>query len=163
MKIIFLDHFGVMCLADKHGRVHGKEDRPRSDEMRVHGKFDNFNKETVKVLNEILIETGAEIVVSSDWKRWASIEELGEFYISQGICKKPIDVTPELNNISDVKVQRSLEILKWLEINDKIDSLAVIDDMYLEGLFHNFVWVSRTDQGITQDGIKEKLIEKLLI
>jgi hypothetical protein len=43
-------------------------------------RFDDFDTKSVKILNEILEETGAEIVVSSDWKLHATLEELGEYY-----------------------------------------------------------------------------------
>ena len=161
MKIIFLDHFGVMCLAEKHGRIHEKNDNPRPDEMRVHGKFDNFDHKAVKILNEILFKTDAEIIVSSDWKRWADLKEIEKFYISQGIIKKPIDITPELDNINNIKEQRKIEILTWLKNKENISKWVAIDDMYLEGL-NNFVWVSRTDEGITQKGIKEKMLSFLI-
>mgnify|MGYP000985782043 CR=1 FL=1 len=41
--------------------------------------------EAVKVLNEVLEQTGAELVVSSDWRLHATLEELGEYYLSKGI------------------------------------------------------------------------------
>ena len=47
-------------------------------EIPVEYRFDNFNEKAINVLNEILEETGAEIVVSSDWKNWCSVEEMGD-------------------------------------------------------------------------------------
>jgi len=54
----------------------------------VDARFDNFNKKAIGVLNEILEKTGAEIVVSSDWKRFATVEELGEYYEIPGNYEK---------------------------------------------------------------------------
>jgi len=102
MKVIFLDHDGVICLSTEWGSRHKKQKkfgRKMSQgmlEIPVEVRFDNFNKKAVNILNEILEETGAEIVVSSDWKRWANVEEMGEYYESKGIKKKPIDFTPNL-------------------------------------------------------------------
>ena len=70
-------------------------DNPRCTK-KLRFNFDNFNKKAVAILNEILQETGAEIVVSSDWKRWANVEEMGEYYEAKGIIKKPIAYTPNL-------------------------------------------------------------------
>lgn len=73
MKVIFLDHDGVICLEPQWGGRFDKQDkvgRKMSQDVRslpVSARFDDFDKEAVEVLNSILEETGAEIVVSSDW------------------------------------------------------------------------------------------------
>ena len=82
--IIFLDHDGVICLADQFGSRFKKGNRPVHEtvamqDLPILERFDNFDRKAVKVLNRILEETGAEIVVSSDWRTgptwrsWASI------------------------------------------------------------------------------------------
>ena len=80
MKVIFLDHDGVICLSTEWGgrfkkqkKWGGRKLSMTNGEVPLEFRFDNFNKKAVKVLNEILEETGAEIVVSSDWKRWANV------------------------------------------------------------------------------------------
>jgi hypothetical protein len=160
MKIIFLDHFGVMCLADKHGIENTHDYIPRVKEIRVHGGFDKFDARCVEVLNSLL-STDVEVVVSSDWKNWASLDIIGEFYLSQGIKKKPISLTPTLFNIHNETIQtlRTREILKWLE-SKEIKNWVAIDDLYLIDL-PNFVWVSRTDEGISQIGVKENINQYL--
>ena len=78
MKVIFLDHDGVICLSNNFGSRHKKQIKVRTKmtqsikELPVDARFDNFNKKAVKVLNEILLKTDAEIVVSSDNLRCAS-------------------------------------------------------------------------------------------
>ena len=37
--------------------------------------MDDFDSKAVKLLNRILDETGAEIVVSSDWRNWSTLEQ----------------------------------------------------------------------------------------
>ena len=165
MKVIFLDHFGVMCLANKHGIENSKEDLPRLSEFRVTDKFDDFDKEAIVILNSI-IKNDVEIVVSSDWKRWCNLEDMRKFYISQGITKAPIDFTPFFNKISKVKdiltiqQQRALEISNWIDTHNDLTHWVAIDDLYL-GDLKNFVWVSKTDEGIKQNGIKDKLLKFL--
>jgi hypothetical protein len=54
-------------------------------------KMDNFNDKAVKILNSILEQTGAEIVVSSDWKLYCTLDELKEMFTKYGVVKQPID------------------------------------------------------------------------
>ena len=59
-------------------------------------RMDNFNDKAVKVLNSILEQTGAEIVVSSDWKLYCTLDELKEMFTKYGVVKQPSDVTPNI-------------------------------------------------------------------
>jgi len=102
VKVIFLDNDGVICLSNNWGGRSKKWARYRSanpessrvlSDAPVDVRFDNFDTKAVKVLNEILELTESEIVVSSDWRFHANLEELGEYYLSQGISKKPIGFT----------------------------------------------------------------------
>jgi hypothetical protein len=148
--------------------------------MPVEYRFDNFDEEAVKVLNEILEETGAEIVVSSDWKNWATVEEMGEYYESKGIIKKPIAFTDSIlyddyddfpwHNKSELEQTRSLEIAQYLGQNSVITHWVAIDDLNMSlrdvddkswGL-KNFVLTPEDKEGIKQTGIKEKVLEYLL-
>jgi hypothetical protein len=148
--------------------------------MPVEYRFDNFDEEAVKVLNEILEETGAEIVVSSDWKRWATVEEMGEYYESKGIIKKPIAFTDSIlyddydnfpwHNKWESEQTRSLEIAQYIGQNSVITHWVAIDDLNMSlrdvddktwGL-KNFVLTPENKEGIKQTGIKEKVLEYLL-
>jgi hypothetical protein len=141
-------------------------------------RFDNFDKKAVEVLNSILEKTGAEIVVSSDWKRWATVEEMGQYYESQGIIKKPIAFTdsilydsyedfPWQRNL-DSEQTRSLEISQYLGQNSHVTHWVAIDDLDMSlregekswGL-KNFVLTPMMLEGIKQSGKKEKIIKYL--
>jgi hypothetical protein len=84
MKILFLDHDGVICLSNNWGGRSKKWAKYRSanphsskekKDAPVSVRFDDFDKKAIKILNEIIEETGCEIVVSSDWKLHATLEE----------------------------------------------------------------------------------------
>ena len=186
MKIIFLDHDGVICLGSEFGSRFKKQNRSvgqtiADGSIPVIERFDNFNKKAINVLNQILEETGAEIVVSSDWKRWANLEELGEFYELQGIIKKPIALTPNLKDFDEYSEAlfhykgwyeraRILEINHWLKSNP-VDTWVAVDDMQLgeyinidgetNGGLTNFVHTPRLYEGIKQSGVKENIISFL--
>jgi len=190
MKVIFLDNDGVICLAENWGSRFKKarkhmidnniSEHAFADERKrnVLVRFDNFDAKAIKILNKVLEETGAEIVVSSDWKLHATVEELGEYYESQGIIKKPIDRTLNLDEFDPDSAglyqwkgwkerMRILEIEKYLADHPEITHWAAIDDLNMSpeanqghGL-KNFVLTPRSAEGIKQSGIKDKLLKFL--
>ena len=195
MKIIFLDHDGVICLSSEWGGRFNKQKKwggrklsMTNLEIPIEYRFDNFKKKAIKILNEILEETGAEIVVSSDWKHWANVHEMGEYYESQGIIKKPIDFTPNLGECTnydketfpwsrqwDLEQTRSIEIKQYLQNHPEITHWVAIDDLNMgktgkvngmefehEWGLDNFVLTPNGNEGIKQSGIKEKTLQFLL-
>ena len=195
MKVIFLDNDGVICLSNNWGsrttkrRKAGLRASVPPLELPVDIRFDNFDKKSVKILNEILEETGAEIVVSSDWRFYATLEELGEYYLSQGILKVPIATTPRTEDIApekwnilrfraDLELERSIEIQHYLETHPEITHWVSIDDLdmsvdflsnhftHKDGLdekpgLTNFVHTPQQYEGIKQSGVKEKVLKFL--
>jgi hypothetical protein len=152
MKVIFLDHDGVICLSNNWGgrmkkqKKYGRKLSQKMDELPIDVRFDDFDKKAIEVLNSILEKTGAEIVVSSDWKRWASAEELGVYYEQQGIIKKPIDCTsffkklylegkvPKKNEFEyqyfeNLEQERHFEILDYLKTHPEITHWVAVDDL----------------------------------
>jgi hypothetical protein len=197
MKVIFLDNDGVICLANNWGSRFKKQNKwggrklsMSMSSIPIEYRFDNFDEKAVKILNEILEETDAEIVVSSDWQNFATLDELGEYYESQGIIKKPIGVTKEIGDVDfekydkmpwnrdlDLEQHRSLEILEWLEAHAEVTHWVAVDDLHMgvhvenswRGAYdredwglENFVWTPRDNQGIKQSGIKDKILKFLL-
>jgi hypothetical protein len=182
MKVIFLDNDGVICLSNNWGSRYKKWKKfslknPDVDFINrpVECRFDNFDRKAIVVLNSILETTGAEIVVSSDWRAHANLEELGNYYQDQGIIKKPIGVTPFFNEIKspeDFKFKRSVlleqerhfEILEWLKHN-KVTHWVSVDDLNMgpqiadskEWGLRNFVLTPKSSEGIKQSGIKDKI------
>ncbi len=189
MKVIFLDNDGVICLSNNWGGRSKKWTKYRSknpetskyvDDAPVEVRFDDFDKKSIKVLNEILEETGAEIVVSSDWRCHANLEELGEYFLSQGILKKPVGVTKLLGQCNqpenypwlrkwDVEQSRSLEILQYLFDHPEVSQWVAVDDLdmgkngeeWKDWGLDNFVLTPSRTEGIKQSGIKEKIIKFL--
>ena len=174
MKILFLDHDDVICLWTEHGGRYKHKDGLKR-------KFDRFNQKAVKILNQILKESDAEIVVSSDWRNHGTLEEIGEWYEINGIIKKPIDVTTSkpLSPGNDfpwshqlqLEQNRGLEIRHWLQEHPEVTHWVAVDDLNLGmkeeyswergrerwGLT-NFVHVKRIREGIKQTGLKEKIL-----
>ena len=190
MKVIFLDNDGVICLANNWGTRNKKRQKAGLStkvsfkELPLDVRFDNFDKKAVKILNEVLEETGAELVVSSDWRLYATLEELGDYYQSQGISKRPIDTTEKfaeafprewsaLRFRAELELERYMEINRWLENHPEVTNWVAVDDLNLgiyepisgdifnENGLTNFVHTRKSNEGIKQSGIKEKIIKHL--
>ena len=183
MKIVFLDFDGVMCLATEWGGRFKKQKKwnklnPDNSvyltndfhKMDVEYRFDNFNDKAVKILNEILKETDAEIVISSDWKYDCTLEEMKDLFKKYGVIKSPIDYTPSLTiedfellelKKSEYEAERALEINKWLSLNPDVTKWVAIDDLNMTPYLDNFVHTIKQNEGIKQSGVKEKVISYL--
>ncbi len=198
MKVIFLDNDGVICLSNNWGGRAKKwakyrSENPESSSFKgdapVDVRFDNFDEKAVRVLNSILEETGAQIVVSSDWRYHANLEELGDYYESQGIIKRPIGITSKTEDIdprlwqalrfrADLELERSIEITDYVNRHPEISHWVAVDDLdmsieFLSNSFShrkdesikpgltNFVHTPKSNEGIKQIGIKEKILKFL--
>ena len=190
MKVIFLDNDGVICLYNNWGGRAKKWSKytklnPGQNSLAlapVDIRFDDFDKKAVKVLNQILEETGAEIVVSSDWRLHATLEEIGEYYLAKGILKAPIAFTKryigcdkpdefEWSRRTMYEQQRCIEVRQYLTDHPEITNWVCIDDLELgetdnygnahEWGLKNFVWTPNEREGIKQQGIKDKVLQFL--
>jgi hypothetical protein len=164
MKVIFLDHDGVICLSTEWGsRFKNKE-----------AVFDRFNVKAIKLLNEILEETDAEIVISSDWRFHCTLEQMQELYKVRGVKKSPIAFTDSIVAIKGLDYSehnRQVEIRHWLSEHPEVTHWVAVDDLNMsvdfckkfgesEGLT-NFVHTPKSREGIKQSGIKDKIINFL--
>jgi hypothetical protein len=192
MKILILDNDGVICLSNNWGGRTKKWSKYRSEnptsspylkDSPVSVRFDDFDKGAIKVLNEIIEETGCEIVVSSDWKLHATLEELGDYYESQGIAKRPIALTPNIQNCTvhsdlfiwsrewDLEQIRTIEIRQYLHDHPEVTHWVSVDDLDMGKngedwkdvwALDNFVLTPDSKKGIKQVGVKEKILKFLV-
>jgi len=146
MKVIFLDHQGVMYIK--------RHPNP--------GTLDDFDTNTVCALNAILkADPSIEIVVSSDWKYWVSLENMREFYTKQGVIKQPYDYTPKTESYErPYESFRAKEITAWLT-NHMVEAWVSIDDLDMRPYLNNFVWIEKPNEGILQKGAIEALLQYL--
>ena len=192
MKVLFLDNDGVICLHNNWGTRNKKRQKAKLSikvpfkELPLDVRFDNFDKKAIKILNEVLEETGAEIIVSSDWRFHATLEELGDYYQSQGIIKRPLDTTEKFSNVfpkewnslrfrAELELERFMEINRWLENHPEVTNWVAVDDLdmsvdFLAPRFSNqdnvdekpgltnFVLTPKSTEGIKQSGVKEKIL-----
>ena len=181
MKVLFLDHDGVICLSNNWGGRYKKKGFDSNPETPMDIRMDSFDEKAVKVLNEIIELTGCEIVVSSDWKKHGTLDDMKEMYKTRGI-KEPLDLTPFIKDCKnfvnehewmgmwELEHSRAVEIKEWLHVHPEVTHWVVVDDLNmgkdgsswkLWGL-DNFVHCKRPyNEGIKQSGIKEKILKFL--
>lgn len=138
MKTIFLDIDGILVL-DNTGEPHSEHANP-------------FDKDCVKVLNEILNETNAIIILSSTWKKVWDLKRLDFIFKFNGVVKSPLDITDDLNN-------REKEITEYVSRNN-VSDFIILDDVHMDIFPKQFIKCS-TAEGLKQEGIKEKAISIL--
>lgn len=125
-KIIFLDVDGVLNTT-KSGITRYPVNRPR-----------------LRLLKQIVDMTGAEIVLSSTWRRFPDhLQALEKRLSYRGL--KIASVTPYLQNCP-----RGLEIQTWLDANPDVLRYVILDDSadMLPIQFTSFIWCDQ-DHGLT--------------
>ncbi len=154
--ILFLDIDDVIALSLQYN----------SKKKNVYGVY-NFDNGCVKILNEILDATNADIILSSDWKNHFDINTMNNIMSFNCVKTDIVHYTPDLwgikyNDLKQLEECRANEILLCVkELN--IENYVAIDDLNLSKWIddEHFVLCGRSYEGIKQIGIKEKIINKL--
>ena len=115
-KIIFLDLDGVMDNA-KYDIYLNKHNLPEKDEFGV-----LFDPDCIAALAHIVEQTGADIVISSSWKDYMTMDEIHMMWHKRQLPGKVIDVTPTTSR------HRGDEIATWLNLCPDTCSYVIIDD-----------------------------------
>jgi len=89
-----------------------------------------------EALQKICDETNAELVVSSDWKKHFTFNQLKRIFLHYGITARLVDITTHQdlwNKMSrpGPEWERAAEICKWVKDN-KVSNWISIDDMKLD-------------------------------
>lgn len=112
MKIIFLDIDGVLN-SGEYLYAHN------CDEW-----VEQIDPDAVSLLNELVADTQAQIVISSSWRIARSLSEIKNYFKERGFMGDIIDVTP--SNYRG-ETERGNEIQEWLDTH-QVDSFVILDD-----------------------------------
>ena len=163
-KVIFLDIDGVLATDNEFftSMVNFHKKFPVAKELRIPYRF---NQKAVKVFNEILNQTDAEIILSSDWKLHWNFEELGQIFDFNNVLKKPFGLTPiSPVSMSDLEKNRANEINEFLERHTVVKNHVILDDLDLTKYLtqpDKFVHCKRGNEGLKQSGLKDKVLKIL--
>jgi len=104
-RVIFLDIDGVLAPITRWDR------------------YGDLEPACVRVLNEITVSGGAEVVVSSTWRYGRTVAELQAMLEAAGFIGRVVDTTP----IGEPGADRGDEIAAWLSEN-AVGGYVIIDD-----------------------------------
>ena len=125
MKIIFLDIDGVLnhhtffkkrYNEKRHEKTIKKENGKLTKKSKVDFYGEMIDPESVEILNELIEETKAKIVISSTWRIGKDIETLQMILDKHGFIGEIIDKTPRGCGC----YKRGNEIYEWIRANDKM-------------------------------------------
>ena len=139
--VIFLDIDGVLqpCLSQKRfdhdlsetremvARETGNSKYLQLDKYDVGAVYYDWSEKAVYNLKKLITNCDAEIVISSDWKRTRTLEELKLLFRLHGLDEYITDMTSYTD--SSFKNQ---EIRLYLDEHPKLHSYVVIDDVDME-------------------------------
>lgn len=165
MAIIFLDIDGVLA-TNIQFNMNTQKFRAKNEWAADLAVPYPFDPGCVKILNEILEETDAEIVLSSDWKLHWNILELHEIFKQNGVVKSPRTTTLNVSGDSfDLAAERAYQIDQFIK-KFKPKQYVIIDDLNVGPMMETvegqerFVR-TRDREGLKQSNIKEKILEKI--
>lgn len=125
-KIIFLDIDGVM-----NSEVDYLLAEARGDLETAKEEAHEISKRCMDLLNELISNTGAEVVISSVWRYGETVESMQAMFDSKGFSGKIIGLTPRLGHGN----LRGNEILQWIKDNESylgcysdFESYVIFDD-----------------------------------
>lgn len=163
-KVIFLDIDGVLA-THKQFMQNRKKFQQKNSWAHDNNVPYPFDDKCVKILNDILDQTDAEIVLTSDWKLHWDLIRLHEIFQNNKVKKSPRMVTK--NNpvsFSNLSKNRANEIDEFLDHFNYVN-YVIIDDLdvgkYLKKGDKRFIQ-TKDNEGIKKLGTKEKIIKILL-
>lgn len=155
MKILFLDIDGV-CNSSTYffSKEYLDETAHMSDaELMLLEHPSNLDPAALKLVNHIVKESGAEVVLSSSWRMKYAIEEWTEMMQKRGATFKIIDRTPKLSGTT-----RGTEIMGFINsMRNKPDSIVILDDHNDMGNLSKYLVLTNAKFGITMADVEKAL------
>lgn len=124
MKLIFLDIDGVLV-----NRESFRLPRTKCAGLKT-STANTAHPNCVEVLNHVIAETDARVVISSVW-RMHGLTTMRELFTSWGVSATIVGLTPDLrkSNPEWADVERGEEIQQWLNtVRIPVERFVIIDD-----------------------------------
>lgn len=162
--VVFLDIDGVLQPCSSQKRFEHDMEQTRADIAEKMGdsrcleldKYDvaavyyDWHEKAVQNLHSLIKQCGAEIVISSDWKRSKSIEQLKLLFRIHGLDSYITDMVPY-----DSHTFKKDEIGEYLAEHPKINSYVVLDDLDMEKNFRGHMVCTGYDSFLTAESVRK--------
>lgn len=155
--LLFLDIDGVLANDETYGKRIATE----------WGVIYPFDQENVKLLNKLFAEYDIEYIISSDWRRHFTIDELCGIFRWNGISQMPIGTTCVLEPLKfseDLETTRMREIRECMKTQDVTGVWFALDDLNMKWLNDkngdHFV-LSDGLEGLKGEGVYNRIINLL--
>lgn len=131
------------------------------------GRIYPFDDENVKIFNRLLAEFDIQYIISSDWRKHYTLDELCDIFRWNGITQMPIGIT---FFAEPIRFREDLESIRVREIKESILHHEVegvwfaLDDLNLKALNEktqiHFI-MSDPIEGLKGEGVVERIIDLL--
>lgn len=149
-KIIFLDIDGVLN-NDEHLKKFSRSKNP----------MDHIMPEKVKLLNSIIKDTSAKIVLSTGWRVVLGAAETADVLLNSGLEGSIVGSTPDLPRRFSEVIPRWKEIQTWINQNkNKIANFVILDDLEFasnDKLSKNFI-LTDSKNGLTEADVTKAIL-----
>jgi hypothetical protein len=124
-RVIFLDIDGVVA------------------PIRRWDRYGELEPACVQVLNEIVADSGADVVVSSTWRYGKTVADLQVMLEAAGFIGRVIDTTP----VGASGTDRSDEIAAWLDTH-RVAGYVIVDDHANMGALRSRLLLTESGRGL---------------
>lgn len=155
MKLIFLDIDGVLNSSTYFfSKEYLDETEHMSDaELMLLEHPSNLDPTALKLINHIVNESGAQVVMSSSWRMKYSIEEWTEMMQKRGATFKISGRTPKFSDTT-----RGTEIMDFINsMRNRPDSIVIIDDHSDMDNLKKYLVLTNAKFGITMQDVEKAL------
>ena len=146
-RIIFLDIDGVIQPLSSNERFQHDLERLReelaakynNDEYLEMDRYDlgavyyDWDEKAVERLRKLCIDFTAEIVISSDWRRYSPLSRLKDYFRLHDLAKYITGVIPLVPD-----KYRCDELTEYLKANEDIQKFVILDDAHVEDFEANY-------------------------
>jgi hypothetical protein len=122
--ILFLDIDGVLN-SDAYYRRGAYDRDQRRFPQQFRGPVDH---KAVAIVNKILRQSGAAVVISSAWRCDMPLKKIAEILGSRGFKGRIVGATPRAARNCNSPDNRGRQIAAWLRLHPQVEHLAIVDD-----------------------------------
>lgn len=160
---IFLDIDGVLA-TERQFFANAAKYRAKNPLAAELGLPYPFDPGCVSRLNWLLAETGARVVLTSDWRLHWGLDDMRRIFRMNGVDRGPDDAT-ENHPMFNITMARAGEIGDYVE-GAGLARYAVIDDLNVGRYMaatgdQDRFFLARPSEGLKQVGLVQKIIDRL--